>query len=84
MKSGLDAMPLFLPDDLLKMLDDFLVAFSVANFVPKSKKLILIVQKASISKRCHAMKYSCPKKLFWKSFLDTILQSRSLCTVTAV
>ena len=30
--------------------------------------------------RCHTTKCSCPKKLVWKSFLDTILQSRSLCS----
>ena len=52
----------------------------LAIYVPKSDKLLLIIQKASISNyRCHAIKYSCPKKLVLKSFLDTILQSRSLC-----
>ena len=35
----------------LKMLDKFSVEFSVANFVQKSEKLILIILKA----------YSCPK-----------------------
>ena len=48
------------------------------------KKNLFIIQKASISKyRCHAIRCSCPKKLFWKSFLDTILRSRSLCSVTS-
>ena len=46
----------------------------------KVKKLLFIIQKASISNySCHEIKCSCPKKLVWKSFLDTILQSRSLC-----
>ena len=49
------------------------------NLVPKSEKLLLIIQKASINNyRCHVIKYSCPKKLVSKSFLDTILQSRWL------
>ena len=44
----------------------------------------MYVQKVSISNyRCHAIKYSCPKKLALKSFLDTILQSRSVCYGTA-
>ena len=51
----------------------------LANYVPKSEKILLIIQKASISNyRCHAIKYFCPKKLVLKSFLDTILQSISL------
>ena len=29
----------------------------------------------------YAIKFSCPKKLVLKSFLDTILQSRSVCYV---
>ena len=29
--------------------------------------------------RCLAIKFSSPKTLIWKLFLDTILQSRSLC-----
>ena len=54
------------------------------NFLPilyqKVKNLPLIIQKPFISIfRCHAIKCPCPKKLVWKSFLDTILQSRSLC-----
>ena len=62
-----------------QILDNFLVDFLPKN-VQKSEKLFLIIQNASIRKyRCHAIKYSCPKKLVWKSFLDTILQSRSLC-----
>ena len=62
-------------------LDNFLADF-LPIYVSKSEKLLLIIQKASISNyRCHAIKYSCPKKLVLKSFLDTILQSRSLCIV---
>ena len=50
--------------------------------VSKSEKLLLIIQNGSISNyRCHAIKYSWPKKLFLKSFLDTILQPRSVCNV---
>ena len=30
--------------------------------------------------RCHAIKYSCPKKLVLKSFLETFWRFRSLCT----
>ena len=57
-----------------------IASWFLANLVPKSEKLILIIQKASISNyKYHAIKCSCPKKLAWKSFLDTILQSRSLC-----
>ena len=53
----------------------------LAIYVPKSDKLLLIIQKASISNYgSHAIKYSCPKKLVLKSFSDTILQSRSLCS----
>ena len=49
------------------------------QFCIKKWKLLLIIQKASISNyRCHAIKCSFPKKLVWKSFLDTILQTRSL------
>ena len=49
-------------------------------YVSKSEKLFLIIQNGSISNyRCHAIKYSCPKKLVLKSFLDTILQPRSVC-----
>ena len=29
--------------------------------------------------RCHAIEYSGPKKLVLKSFLDTILEPRSVC-----
>ena len=48
-------------------------------YVPKSDKSLLIIQKVSIRNyRCHAIKYSWPKELFLKSFLDTILPSRSL------
>ena len=54
----------------------------LSNFVPKSKKLLLIIHEASITNyRCHTTKCSYPKKLVWKSFLDTILQTRSLCHV---
>ena len=39
----------------------------------------MIIQKTFNSIfRCHAIKCPCPKKLAWKSFLDTILQSRSV------
>ena len=42
----------------------------------------MIIQKASVSNyRYQAIKCSCHKKLVWKSFLDTILQSRSLWIV---
>ena len=52
------------------------------QFCTKKKNLLFIKQKASISiYRCHAIECFCPKKLFWKSFLDTILQSRSLCNL---
>ena len=56
----------------------------LADFLPiyvsKSEKLLLIIQNGSISNyRCHAIKYSSPKKLVLKSFLDTILQPRSVC-----
>jgi hypothetical protein len=58
------------------------VFWFLAIYVSKSENLLLIIQKASISNyRCHAIKYSCLKKLVLKSFLDTILQSRSLCNV---
>ena len=51
----------------------------LANFVPQSEKLLLFTQKASISNyRCHENKCFCPENLVWKSFLDTILWSRSL------
>ena len=50
------------------------------QFCTKKWKTTLL--KASISNyRCHTTKCSCPIKLVWKSFLDTILQSRSLCIV---
>ena len=49
--------------------------------VPKGEKLLFINQKASISNYiCHAIKYSCSKELVLKSLLDSILQSRSLCS----
>ena len=58
-----------------KMLGNFLV-----NFVTKSKKLLWIIYKASIrNNKCHTTKCSCPKKLVWNFFLDTILHCRSLC-----
>ena len=65
----------------LKNHKNFWVVFFLfpANFIIKSEKLLLIIQKASISNyRCPAIKISCPITLVWKSFLDTILQSRSL------
>ena len=63
-----------------KMLGNFLVD-SLPILYQKSEKLLLIIQKTSISNyRSHANKCSCPKTFFWKSFLDTILQSRSLCS----
>ena len=49
-------------------------------YVSKSEKLLFIIQNGSIGNyKCHAIKYHCPKKLVLKSFLDTILQSRSVC-----
>ena len=66
------------------MLDTFLVDF-LPILYQKVKKTLLIIQKASISiYKCHAIKYSCPKKLVLKSFLDTILQPRSVCHVEQI
>ena len=58
----------------------YLSCWFLTNFVPKSENLLFIIQKTSISiYRSHAIECLCPKMLFWKSFLDTILQSRSVC-----
>ena len=67
--------------DKTEKLDNFLFDI-LPIFLPKSKKILLNILKASLSnfKSC-AIKYSCPNKLVLKSFLDTILQSRSLCDV---
>ena len=53
-------------------------------YVPTSEKLLLIIQKASICNiTFHSIRNSCPKMLVWKSFLDIILQSKSLCSARA-
>ena len=63
---------------IIKNIGQFLRWF-LANFVPKKVKNY-IIQKASISVySCHKCSYS--KELVWKSFLDIVLQSRSLCDV---
>ena len=58
-----------------KKLDlEIFLAFFVHRMY-KTEKSLLIIQKASIGNyRCNAIKYSC-----LEIFLDTILQSRSLC-----
>ena len=44
----------------------------LANFVPKSEKIILIIQKTG-NYRSHAITCSCPKKLACKYFSDILL-----------
>jgi hypothetical protein len=51
------------------------------HFKPKSEKLVLFIQKASIiNYRCHSIKNSYPKKLVWKSFL-TLFYNLDHCAV---
>ena len=68
------------PKKSSKILVNFFANFMTILYQKVKKKILLIIQKASISNsRSQAIKCSCHKKLVWKSFLDTILQSRSLC-----
>ena len=60
-----------------------LFCWFLGNLVPKSKKLIAIIKKASTSNsKYHAIKCFCPKKLVLKSFLNALFYiSRSLLPV---